>query len=212
MPHKDITVLQRRHGQPPINPRHHALRVLLIAGAMLAAVFIACNQATEPEGLLPWPTPTPEAEPTQTPTFQPAEQVIPLPTKTAAATSTPTIPTPTLPQETTKATPPRHPQVTQGSRMRPDQPANPMLGSSRFPPVCSTPVGCGGTGPSPAGARTARTSAGQRPLGFSNRLPAASPKSMPAPTIPAPYARTEPWSAGAAVLLMMFPRRPRKRP
>ena len=108
--------------------------------------------------------------------------------------------------------PPRHPQVTQGSRMRPDQPANPMLGSSRFPPVCSTPVGCGGTGPSPAGARTARTSAGQRPLGFSNRLPAASPKSMPAPTIPAPYARTEPWSAGAAVLLMMFPRRPRKRP
>ena len=116
MPHKDITVLQRRHGHPPINPPHHALRVLLIAGAMLAAVVIACNQATEPEGLLPWPTPTPEAEPTQTPTFQPAEQVIPLPTKTAAATSTPTIPTPTLPQETTKATPPpaptSHPGIT----------------------------------------------------------------------------------------------------
>ena len=90
---------------------------MLIAGAVLAASLMACDQTADPGGLPLGPTSVPEAEPrqtlareakpTQTSTPQPTEQVIPSPTPTAATMPTPTVPTSVPPQlAMNTATPP----------------------------------------------------------------------------------------------------------
>ena len=77
-----------------------------MAGAMLAAVSMACDRAADPQQLTLAPTTTREVKPTQAPMPQPAEQTIPSPAPTAAATPTTTIPTPTPPQAAGKTTTP----------------------------------------------------------------------------------------------------------
>lgn len=91
--------MQIQDSLPLVHPRHHALKALLLAGALLAVVSIACDRAAGPQELTPGPTPTREAEPTRTPMPQPTGQAIPSPT--------PTVPAPTPLQEARQtATPP----------------------------------------------------------------------------------------------------------
>ena len=60
-----IAILQSRPIRPRAHLRRHALRAVLMAGAMLAAVSMACDQAADPQQLTPRPTPMWGAEPTQ---------------------------------------------------------------------------------------------------------------------------------------------------
>ena len=110
----------RRKRMTVLHRRHHVLRALLVAGAMLAAVLAACSQPAEQGESPSRSAPTLKAEQPQTPAPQPAEQAVPLPTETASPTPAPAIPTPTLPQEATKAAPPPaptpHPGMTPEAR------------------------------------------------------------------------------------------------
>ena len=45
--------MQIQDSLPLVHPRHHALKALLLAGALLAVVSIACDRAAGPQELTP---------------------------------------------------------------------------------------------------------------------------------------------------------------
>ena len=101
--------MQRPRGRALVNGGIISWGTPLLAGVILAAALVACGQAAEPGESTSGPTFTREAEPPHTQTFQLTGQVIPAPTKTAAATPTPIVSTPMPPPEATKSAAPPAP-------------------------------------------------------------------------------------------------------